>query len=151
MEVSVILHPTVGSEPALKALDMACDLAASHHARLVILHAQARAGGARIPAELEQYERLEHAHVTEAEMLAGAAQAVVDAAASAARSRGVSAVSTAVEIGDPTGVILDAARREKADMIVLGSRGLGDLQGLLMSSVSHKIAHAAPCSCVVVR
>jgi nucleotide-binding universal stress UspA family protein len=32
--------------------------------------------------------------------------------------------------------------------IFLGSRALGDAQGLLMGSVSHKVAHLAECTCV---
>ena len=43
------------------------------------------------------------------------------------------------------------ARGRKVDAIVMGSRGLGDLESLLLGSVSHKVAHAAPCSCVIVR
>jgi nucleotide-binding universal stress UspA family protein len=35
-------------------------------------------------------------------------------------------------------------------MIFLGSRGLGDAKGLLMGSVSHKVAHLAECTCVSV-
>ena len=36
-------------------------------------------------------------------------------------------------------------------MIFLGSRGLGDVGGLLMGSVSHKVMHLAPCTCVAVK
>ena len=52
--------------------------------------------------------------------------------------------------GDPAPAILDHAREVGADMIVLGSRGLGDLKGLVMGSVSHKVACLAPCTCVAV-
>ncbi|MCB1819877.1 MAG: universal stress protein, partial [Gammaproteobacteria bacterium] len=34
--------------------------------------------------------------------------------------------------------------------IVMGRRGLGDLAGLLMGSVSQKISHLAPCPCLTV-
>jgi nucleotide-binding universal stress UspA family protein len=36
-------------------------------------------------------------------------------------------------------------------MVFLGSHGLSDIRGLLIGSVSHKVLHQAPCTCVVVR
>ncbi|WP_256432948.1 universal stress protein [Martelella soudanensis] len=42
-------------------------------------------------------------------------------------------------------------RERKVDTVVLGSRGLGDVAGLLLGSVSHKVTHLAPCTCIVVR
>jgi len=55
------------------------------------------------------------------------------------------------EIGNPTEVILDVIKREKADLVVLGSRGLGNVKGMLMGSVSHKVAQLAPCTCITVK
>ena len=54
------------------------------------------------------------------------------------------------EWGDPAEAILELARREKADAIVLGRRGRGRLSRLLMGSVSQKVASLAPCTVVVV-
>ena len=36
-------------------------------------------------------------------------------------------------------------------MVVMGSRGLGNLEGLVLGSVSHKVAASAPCNVVTVR
>ena len=55
------------------------------------------------------------------------------------------------EYGDPAERILDCAKREHVDMIVMGTRGLSDLKGLLMGSVSHKVSHLADCACVTVK
>ena len=73
---------------------------------------------------------------------------MVRQAALMAESKGVAKVSTAVENGDPASVIIRAL---EADMTILGSRGLSDMEGLFLGSVSHKVAHAAPGSVVIVK
>ena len=40
---------------------------------------------------------------------------------------------------------------EKADLIVLGSRGLSGIKAFLLGSVSDRVAHHAPCSVLIVR
>lgn len=47
--------------------------------------------------------------------------------------------------------IVRRARHAKADLILIGSRGLSDLQGFLMGSLSRQIASIAPCSILVVK
>nr|WP_231613761.1 universal stress protein [Halomonas sp. BC04] len=37
-----------------------------------------------------------------------------------------------------------------ADAIVMGSRGVSELKGLLVGSVSHKVMHSAPCTVITV-
>lgn len=49
----------------------------------------------------------------------------------------------------PAKAILDAAT--DADLVVVGARGLGGFAGMLLGSVSHHIAHHAPCPVVVTR
>ncbi len=56
-----------------------------------------------------------------------------------------------IEMGTPTEVILAAIDRVRADLIVLGSRGLGQVSELLLGSISHRITTHAPCSTLVVK
>jgi nucleotide-binding universal stress UspA family protein len=46
--------------------------------------------------------------------------------------------------------IIDAARRDQADIIILGKRGLGRLSGLVLGSVSQKVVELARCPVIVV-
>ena len=57
-------------------------------------------------------------------------------------------LSQRVACGSPSHVILEAAR--DADLIVLGSRGLGGFKGLLLGSVTHQVTHHAGCPVVVI-
>ena len=66
------------------------------------------------------------------------------------RPAGLEAEARAVR-GDPREVLIDTARSERSDLIVVGSRGRSGLPKLLIGSVaSHVVAHA-PCSVLVVK
>jgi nucleotide-binding universal stress UspA family protein len=53
--------------------------------------------------------------------------------------------------GSPASAILEQAREVDAGMVVLGSRGLSDLGGLLLGSVAHKVTQLSACPVLVVR
>lgn len=57
-------------------------------------------------------------------------------------------VEQEVAMGTPTSVLLRAA--QNADMLVVGSRGMGGFKGLLLGSVSHACVTHAPCPVVVI-
>jgi len=57
----------------------------------------------------------------------------------------------AVTDGDPTKCILAAAASEGVDTIAPGNRGLGNIDGMLVGSVSHKVSHLAECTCITVK
>lgn len=176
--IRTMLVATDGSEHAKKALRLASDIAAKYGARLVLLHvlmSNARSETLRKLANRRALgktlrERLDNYEIDFQRAIAGAGEAatfvpvppphelveaigrqVVERAEQAAKKAGVKKISTRIMGGDPADAILDAAKREKADMIVLGSRGLGDLKGLFLGSVSHKVSSRAECTCVTVK
>lgn len=53
--------------------------------------------------------------------------------------------------GDPRLELIDAARRERADLLVVGSHGRTGLSKLLMGSVASHVVTHAPCSVLVVK
>jgi nucleotide-binding universal stress UspA family protein len=54
------------------------------------------------------------------------------------------------ELGDPADVVVRIAGSEQIDEIVMGSRGLGQWEGLIVGSVTHKVIHRAPLPITVV-
>ena len=65
-------------------------------------------------------------------------------------SQGCSVEGVALE-GDPAAVLLELARKESADLVVMGTRGRTGLRRLLLGSVSQKVMTYAPCAVLTVR
>jgi nucleotide-binding universal stress UspA family protein len=55
-----------------------------------------------------------------------------------------------LRIGSPAKTILTMAEEQKADLIVMGARGLGPIKERLLGSVSHRILTLAPCATLIV-
>jgi nucleotide-binding universal stress UspA family protein len=53
--------------------------------------------------------------------------------------------------GSPAEAIIDVATTRGSELIVMGSRGLGRLAGLLLGSTSQKVVAHAPCPVLIVR
>jgi len=53
--------------------------------------------------------------------------------------------------GNPAEVIIEVAQAHNSNLIVMGSRGLGKLAGLLLGSTSQKVVSHAPCPVLIVR
>ena len=70
-------------------------------------------------------------------------------AVSVLTAKGLEAEAT-IRTGDPGRELVEEARTMSADLVVLGSRGRGGVKGLLLGSVSRRVAATAPCSVLVV-
>lgn len=81
--------------------------------------------------------------------LEGAAQLLEQAELKAAGSWGQ--VRARLLRGSPAEVIARLAKREKVDLLVVGSRGVTEFQPMLLGSVSRKLLAQAPCPVLVVK
>lgn len=68
-----------------------------------------------------------------------------------ARKAGVRNARGSTEYGEPAEQILRQARALGADLIVMGRRGLSEIAGLLVGSVTHKVLHHGDCACLTVK
>ena len=138
-----IIVATDGSADANRAIDMAATLAKTSGADLIILTIGGNITGA-------QLRELADAAGDLSKTLEAAANKILDQARKRALRVGAHTVKLQTGWGDPAETIIDAVRRGKADMLVVGRRGRGRLSGLLLGSVSQKLASLAPCAVVVV-
>ena len=136
-----ILLATDGSPHAEEALKYTRDLALRDEAQVVVVHAVFP-----LPAFLGEPERqrlISH-NVVEGEQVAGQA-------AEKLREAGVDDVIVEVLEGPPADAILRVAETRQCDLIVMGSRGHGELTSLLLGSVSHRVLAHAHVPVLVVR
>jgi len=62
-----------------------------------------------------------------------------------------SEIHTELIEGDPAEAIIEIAKTRDSDVIVMGSRGLGRLAGLVLGSTSQKVVSHASCPVLIVR
>jgi nucleotide-binding universal stress UspA family protein len=74
----------------------------------------------------------------------------LEAAAQVARDASVP-VNIYPREGDPADAILDVAEEQKADLIIVGNKGMTGAKRFLLGSVPNKISHHAPCSVLIIR
>jgi nucleotide-binding universal stress UspA family protein len=83
--------------------------------------------------------------------MSAAGQSIIAAGRALAAGRGARGVTAEVLSGDAAERLLEYARVQAIDFIALGRRGVGQIRGLLMGSVSWKINSLAECPVLTVR
>jgi nucleotide-binding universal stress UspA family protein len=142
--VQKIIVATDGSEGGNRAVDFAAKLAKGSGANLIIV----TIGETLTRDEARRLARAEKEDV--ADVLESLANRVLLDARQRAERAGSQAIETRIGWGDAAETIIEIAKRIRADVIVVGRRGRGRLSGLVMGSVSQKIASYAPCVAVLV-
>jgi nucleotide-binding universal stress UspA family protein len=145
-----ILLAVDGSENSERASRVATRLAQKDNAYLVILNVVPGIKyyfgmGSRVPIPQTTYEQLlEAANET--------AREIIDKQVFLARNQGIRARGKVLQAtGTIVQEIVDFAAQERADLIVLGTRGLGGFKRMLMGSVSSGVVNHAYCSVLVVK
>ncbi len=132
-----------GSECSRAALRFAVAEARLRQARLRVVHAWA------VPP-VSTYHEAEHAIRTDFDGIHDAARALLDEIVDEALGDDSDiVVEKSVVEGPPAAALVAAARN--AELLIVGSRGLGGFKALLLGSVGQQCAHHAPCPIVIVR
>lgn len=146
--IKKILVAADASSAANRAVAMAAYMASKHEAELLILHVIREM---QLPAVLKKAPELEKFNQTREDILREVANTILSEASDIAKKEGATKVQTAIGSGDPASSVIGFSKRRNIDLIVVGTRGLGKMKGLLMGSVSRKIANNAEANCMVVR
>jgi nucleotide-binding universal stress UspA family protein len=160
--IKKILVPIDFSEAADKALDYALDVADKYGASVEILNVVERAlvplmtyptvGYARsymmgvAPATLPVW-----AGAYSKELRATSEKMLSEAVKKAKKAKLTLNISTAIVEGRAANKIVERAKDGGFDLIVMGSRGLGALDEIILGSISSKVADNAECPVMIVK
>ena len=169
-----ILVPTDGSANAQKAERLGAAIAARFGARLLLAHAVVEEPTEHEVSEIGRVmeaigpQPLAPLHMDNlVEQVARGTQAggiqskrdamrelgaqMLKRAETRARDAGAEDIEQHILQGHAADAIVELARQEEADLIVMGTRGIGGLRGRLMGSVSQQVMKDAPQSTLVVK
>lgn len=143
-----ILVAIDGSQPSQRALDMGAQIAEKFDAVLVLIYV---IRDMQLPESLRQMAEVELVQESRLTTLQKIGQTILAEAATRAKKQGAKNVRNEVRPGDPAGAILRYVAENGVDLIVMGSRGLGDVESMLLGSVSRKVSNLAKVGCLTVR
>jgi nucleotide-binding universal stress UspA family protein len=146
--INRILVPTDGSPASIRAVGLASQLAVKHEASLYLLNV---IRDMQLPAELRKMAKVENIGTARQDVLEFVAEKILGDAERRAKRKGAKAVRKATGQGDPATAIAKHAQRNKIDLIVMGTRGLGSVKSLLLGSVSRKVANSCDVNLLIVR
>jgi nucleotide-binding universal stress UspA family protein len=141
-----IVVGTDGSETAGQAVRQAVELAKAHGAKVQLVSAYEPVSGQRLREESTQVPDDMQWMVNPREDV----DATLEDAAEIAKEEGID-VEVHARQGDPADAILDVAEETKADLIVVGNKGMTGARRFLLGSVPNKVSHHAPCSVLIIR
>ncbi|MFQ5895350.1 MAG: universal stress protein [Nitrospinota bacterium] len=149
LKVRKILVPVDFSEYSKEALAVAADVARDYGAQLLVLHVMAEPESS-VPYEVYvDWGRVKSDIRADSErMLVGMMREVFGPGE---RKELESEPTTLIRWGEPGRGILDVAREEKADLIIMATHGRTGLSRVFMGSVTESVLRRAPCPTLVIR
>jgi nucleotide-binding universal stress UspA family protein len=141
-----IVVGTDGSETASKAVEHAARLASSLGAAFIAVTAYDPHPPGPDRDRAEAPEEIKW-RIT----ASGVADERAQDAVRLARRAGVTEANAVSEAGTAAEALLEVADRRRADLIVVGSRGMSSPGRFLLGSVPNAVSHHAPCDVMIVR
>ncbi|MFD9947935.1 universal stress protein [Nonomuraea sp. NPDC059023] len=146
MRYQTILVGTDGSSSSLRAVTAAAELAAATRARLVVACAYLPMRESERAPAADRLGELAY-------KVSGStpAEDTLRAARESAVAAGAGEVVLAAEEGEAVDVLVRLAGEYRAELLVVGNRGLNSLAGRLLGSVPSGVSHRAGCDVLIVR
>ena len=146
--INKILVPLDGSGHTARTIEFASNIARQEDAAIHLLHV---VEDTQIPEGVMEYVYVEKIKESpDAVYLELLAEKILDKAEDEIKQTGIKHIIKRITKGDPARKIIDYASYNDVDMIVIGSRGLGNHKTRL-GSVARKVINSANATCVIIR
>ena len=148
--IKKILVAIDGSKSSDKALEFALDLAQKYVAQVVLINVFDTSSflyltsPSLISTPIIPTEQIEERRILHSNMLSKALK-------KARNSNKDLKISKKLVKGRPADRIIEVAKEDGFDLIVIGSRGFGVIKEVFLGSVSHRVADRASCPVLIVR
>lgn len=146
MAYKKILVPVDGSHRAQTAAQHAAELAGKMDATLVLFHVIPI-----MPVYTGRYGQVNDAYSLINDQLEESGKEILERTEKEIAPYQINKVETKIVRGIPAQEICQEAADGGYDLLVMGSRGLSDIKGYLMGSVSNRVSRHAPCPVLIVR
>jgi nucleotide-binding universal stress UspA family protein len=135
-----ILVAVDGSKHADAAFEAAVDIAQKYDSKLIVLHVFfGSTGRGTVVSRVED------------DANRAAAQETIKSYEKRLESKGIHKAKILLKKGDAAQRIMETARSEDVGLVVIGSRGRGGFKGLLLGSVSNKVANHLRCHVLIAK
>lgn len=146
--IKKVLIAVDGSKHSLRSVEMGSQIAKGVGAKVMLFHV---VKPYRLPDSLKKLAKAEHMAAIDADLLMQGAKYLLAGALDVAHGAGLKDVEIQTKEGPIARTIIDRAKSFNADLIVIGSRGMGDIGGMLRGGVSHRVETLAKCPVLVVK
>ncbi len=134
--LKTILVAVDGSDHSLKAVDLGASIASAMNSELRILYVLKNQS---LPKGLLEYADAEHIIGGNKDILEKMASDIVTNAKARAEQSGATHITTEVIRGPVARSIVKCGKECNVDMIVIGTRGMGNIEATLRGGVSHRV------------
>ena len=146
--ITKILIAVDGSRHSLKCVEYGAEVAKALGAEVLLYHV---VKPYNLPESFKKFAQAEHMTIIDADFLKKGAQYLLTGALDAARKAGLKEAEIETDEGPIARSIVARAKSFQADLIIIGSRGMGDVEGRLRGGVSHRVETMAKCPVLVVK
>jgi len=142
-----ILVPLDGSDKSIESLEVASTLAEKFDAEIYLLsvfkYYSFMEGSFSMIKGSSETENLE-------DVLREHSKEIVSEGKKELQDKGITKIRAFVKMGSAAKEILKFSKEHKVDLIIIGSKGQGELSGYLLGGVSHKVTGLAKCPVMVI-
>ena len=148
-DINRILCPVDFSDPSLSAVEHAVDLAKHFSAHILLFHSVSEMDHPPSPSYTLTPVLTDQMMQITLQMTENANNAIKELIETDIPD-GIS-VDQRVDVGDPATSIVQAAREENADLIVMSTHGRSGIKGLFFGSVAEKVVRSAECPVLTIK